>query len=164
MEDVVVGIVLALVASTVVPFVTAQASVWIEQRRERDKRLRELYEAVIVSQITEGVASRKSDIERWAEAMHAHNDEKNVALVTLKSYFGPRDRHVRTVCGWWGTHGAPDSANEVMSLWATGHQSEARRLARRLVKSGVTGIKTPPAQSTAAQSQQPEQSKPPQEA
>lgn len=121
--ELVIGILIAVVGISVVPWLTSAATSWLEQRRGDRRHRRELYERW-------QLASRRDEYHD-GDIRDTHR-EFNEARLLLDSQFGPRDAEVRRAVpeSWWPMMN-PEQ-RQIFRWWALGYHRQARRAARRL--------------------------------
>jgi len=137
----IIGISLAILASTLIPWVTQQASAGIQSRRDRNNRRRELFEAAQLARLETRLSPRSSE----ASAGPSYDEnmrELNRATVALRSTFGLFDGSVNATIRSWLQDDA--AAEEVLRLWANGNRFTARWKARRLMDKSNTISPSPP--------------------
>ena len=143
MNDLIVGILLAIVAGSVIPFFTAQAAGMIESRRDRSRRRRKLYERAHLALI-EPRQQEYATSDEWVAAMQSNVTARNRARSALRSSFALFDGDVAEATTYWGTHVSTPKVDEIMRLWANGNRWTARWKATRLLKSDERVITPPP--------------------
>lgn len=134
MSELVVGIVLALLAGTLLPFATSQAGAFIESRRDLNKRRRELYERALRTRWEEPDMIADEPANERKAKMNAHLSERNAAVEALRSSFALFDDDVVKATKYWGSHVSTPEDRDIMRLWANGNRWTARARARRLLR------------------------------
>lgn len=134
MSELVIGIVLALLAGTVLPFVTSQAAGLIESRRELNRRRRKLYERALRVRWEEPPHAAEKALAELRTEMDAHLAKRHAAVEALRSSFALFDGKVAEATKLWGTHVSTPEDREIMRLWANGNRWAARWKARRVLK------------------------------
>ncbi|QZY52892.1 hypothetical protein [Leucobacter tenebrionis] len=139
MSDLVVGILLAILASTVIPWVTSLASAWLEARRDLKNRRRELFERMFVTNVRDNFRTPATDAEERQRDIDSQNKEANAAVTALRSSFGLFDKTVEKVAfDGWSFRKPDDPKFEMLRLWANGHVWIARWKARKLAKADIS--------------------------
>lgn len=144
MSDLIVGIVLALLAGTVLPFATSQAAGFIEGRRDLNKRRRELYEKALLIGWDDPQLAPDEDLTVFREKRNAYESSRGAAISLLRSSFALFDGKVSKATRYWGSHLSTPEDREIMRLWANGNRWTARLKARRLLKVNPNIIAPPP--------------------
>ena len=133
-NELLIGILLAILSVTLIPWSTVLATSWFANRRERDKERRMLYR--------EGRAITKQGMP-WSTGPNGEtNDaemrraaiEQNDARHRLKACFGLLDGKMIEATKYWGTYASTPEVDRAMQLWANGSRITARIMARRIIK------------------------------
>lgn len=136
-NELLVGIVLAILSVTLIPWSTVLATSWFSNRRERDKERRLLHREALA------ITSRELPWGEGPDGMSVKADmnravrEQADATHRLKACFGLLDGKLIEATKYWGTFASSVEVDRAMQLWANGNRVTARLMARRIIRKNL---------------------------
>lgn len=130
---IITGAVVALVAGTLIPFLTTEFSLRSKRRRQIIRARREALDTYVQIRRRvqmEALAEQRSGGPMYEIAV-GNSPERQAAHARLEAQFSLRDKPVYDL---WAASDQPPGAQLVISSWANGENLRARRAAKRLIE------------------------------
>lgn len=130
--DFLTGALVALLAATVIPFITEQWSLWSKRRGQIIAARREALDEYRQTTARVKMEHAKADSTLgivWDTEV-SNDPDRHVAVAKLSAQFSLRDQAIAEL---WGRKDTPRETDFVLSSWANGENRRARRAARKLL-------------------------------